>query len=285
MAPHWLDRRVLHYAHQGGAKEAPSSTIQAFKRAVDLGADGLEMDVHMTADGYLVVAHDETIDRTSRASGRIDCLTLADLRQLDFAHWWAPGHDAIVGLDDKEYPLRGRAPDDSTLGIALLTDVLQQFPDTLINLDIKGGKRPYETELAAVLREYDRATSVIVASFHDAHLQRFRESAPEVPTSSTANESFAIADALFTGAHIDLPPSLVALQIPFRFNPDSAPLFGSEFVERAHDRGLAVHVWTIDDEIDMVDVLETGADGIMTDYPARLESIMAQQAVTRWRQR
>ncbi len=283
MTHDWLSRRVLHYAHQGGAREAPSSTLFAFHQAVGGGADALEMDVHMTADGYLVVAHDATIDRTTQSSGSIDVLTLDRLRSLDFAHWWSPGHDAVTGLPDHQYPLRGRAPDDARLGITLLTEVLDAFPNTLLNFDIKGGRVPYEQELVDILRAYDRRDNVIVASFHDEHLQRFRALAPEVCTSSALHESYSIAQALTENLAIDLPPSLVALQVPYRFAASDDPLFDDLLVDAAHRRGLAVHVWTIDDEAEMLEVIRTGADGIMTDFPSRLESVLALHEIPRWR--
>lgn len=279
----WLGRRVLHYAHQGGAREAPSSTLFAFRQAVDAGADALEMDVHMTLDGHLVVAHDETIERTTPAAGRIDLLTLQQLQALDFAHWWAPGYDAVTGLEDHHYPLRGRAPAESALGVALLSEVLTAFPATLLNFDIKGGRVPYEQELADTLRTYGRADDVIVASFHDKHLRDFRSVAPEICTSSALDESYAIAKALSEGSTIELAVSLVALQVPFRFTPEGDTLFDAGLVDAAHARGLAVHVWTINDEAEMCEVIATGVDGIMTDYPRRLQSVMSRQGVPRWR--
>src|ERR1700687_756037 len=103
----WLDRRVLNYAHQGGAREAPSSTLFALHRAVAAGADALELDVHDTADGHLVVCHDETVDRTTDGKGPIADLTLADLQSLDNAYWWVPGEVVAHGRPDADYPLRG----------------------------------------------------------------------------------------------------------------------------------------------------------------------------------
>jgi glycerophosphoryl diester phosphodiesterase len=279
----WLSRRVLHYAHQGGAKEAPSSTLYAFRTALAEGADALEMDVHLTADGTLVVAHDSTVDRPTPAQGRIDEFTVEELRALDFAYWWSPGHDAVTGLADHAYPLRGRSAENPELGVTLLSEVLRAFPDTFLNLDIKGGRLPYEQELADLLRAYGRTTDVIVASFQDEHLKRFRMIAPEVCTSTAAGESFTIAAAISQGQHLDLPASVVAMQVPYRFSPDAEPLFDATFVDLAHERGLAMHVWTIDDEAEMRNVLQTGVDGMMTDVPTLLEQVYREHQVKRWR--
>ena len=87
----WLDRRVLNWAHQGGAKEAPSSTLFAMRQAVANGADALELDVHMSRDGVLMVCHDATVNRTTDGSGAIADLTFDELRRLDNAYWWTPG--------------------------------------------------------------------------------------------------------------------------------------------------------------------------------------------------
>jgi glycerophosphoryl diester phosphodiesterase len=241
------------------------------------------MDVHLTADGTLVVAHDSTVDRTTPAQGRIDEFTLEELRALDFAYWWAPGHDAVTGLADHAYPLRGRSAENPELGVTLLSEVLRAFPDTFLNLDIKGGRLPYEQELADLLRAYGRTTDVIVASFHDEQLQRFRVIAPDICTSTAAGESFAIAAAITQGQHLDLPASVVALQVPYRFSPDADPLFDATFIDAAHERGLAMHVWTIDDEPEMRSVLQTGVDGVMTDVPTLLERVYRDHQVERWR--
>src|SRR5271170_5274630 len=114
----WLDRRVLAYAHQGGAREAPSSTLYAIETALSAGADAIELDVHASADGVLVVCHDPTLDRTSNGSGRIADHSWAELERLDNAYWFVPGEDAVGGHPDGDYPLRGRAPCDRRLGVA-----------------------------------------------------------------------------------------------------------------------------------------------------------------------
>ena len=117
----------------------------------------------------------------------------------------------------------------------------------------------------------------------DKHLRDFRSVAPEICTSSALDESYAIAKALSEGSTIELAVSLVALQVPFRFTPEGDTLFDAGLVDAAHARGLAVHVWTINDEAEMCEVIATGVDGIMTDYPRRLQSVMSRQGVPRWR--
>ncbi len=173
----WSERRVINFAHQGGSFEAPSSTLFAMAQAIERGATALELDVHATSDRHLVVCHDETVDRTTSHSGPIASLSLAQLREMDNAYWWVEGSDVIPGRSEDEYRLRGRAPKDRTLGVATLVEVCEAFPDVLLNLDIKQSDpevEPYEELLARTLADVERETSVIVASFHDEALARFR---------------------------------------------------------------------------------------------------------------
>src|SRR5580698_3077089 len=183
----WLERRLIAYAHQGGAWESPSSTLFAIARAVAAGATAIELDVHATADGELVVCHDATVDRTTAARGDIVSFTLAELRQLDFSFWFIPGADVTPDRPAEDYPYRGRAPDDPAFGIATLREVLEQFPGVVLNLDIKQTApvvAPYEATLARLLAEFDRTDDVIVASFLDPATDAFRAVAPHVPTSA-----------------------------------------------------------------------------------------------------
>ena len=275
----WLDRRPLHYAHQGGAGEAPSSTLRAMRRAVSqFGAQALELDVHRTADGHLVVCHDSTVDRTTNASGEVHRLSLAELRQLDPAFWWAPGFDARNDLDPDAYPLRGLFPVDESLGIATLDEVLTEFPSVFLNLDIKEvGPVRYETQLADRLRAYGRSADVIVASFHDDALRTFNDYAPEIHVSLGPTDTFAFYAAVHDGAPMPpWSPSQVALQVPASFG--DIDVVTNDFVEGAHAVGLAVHVWTIDAEAEMHRLLDLRVDGVMTDFPSRLASVLAARA-------
>src|SRR5437588_8832843 len=124
----WLQRRVLNYAHQGGAREAPSSTLFAIRRAIAHGADAVELDVHATADGEVVVCHDPTVDRTTQTTGRIADLTLEQIRSLDNAYWWVPGE--VVDHDPSRPATglvhRGKAPGDHAFGIANPEEVLEE---------------------------------------------------------------------------------------------------------------------------------------------------------------
>jgi glycerophosphoryl diester phosphodiesterase len=275
-APHnpWLDRRVLNYAHQGGAREAPSSTLMAMQQAVAGGADALELDVHATADRQLVVCHDPTVDRTTDGNGAIADLTLADLEDLDNAYWWVPGEVVAPGREDAEYVYRGRAMFETSLRIATLREVLEQFGAVFLNLDIKQtGPEvvPYEALLAAMLREFDRGDDVIVASFNDAASAAFAEAAPEIHTSYPSGATASFWQAVHDG-EVPLPSRHVALQVPATF--EDIVVVDERFVDVAHSQGVAVHVWTIDDPEEMERLVDIGVDGIMTDRPTVLDEVL-----------
>jgi len=281
----WLGRRVISYAHQGGAWEAPSSTLFAVRRALDLGATGIELDVHATADGYLVVSHDGTVDRTTNGQGSIHSLSLADVRALDNAYWFAPGADVSPGLDAGAYPYRGRAPDDREFGIATLDEVLgllDDHPGVALNLDIKAtapAVEPYEERLAATLAGHDHGDRVIVASFLDVASEAFRGYAPEMATSAG---TLTVADFWRALADGRQPPALghVALQVPAVYGDQV--LVDERFVTAAHEQGLAVHVWTINEESEMGRLLDLGVDGIISDLPTTLVALLEQRDLA-WR--
>src|ERR1700691_3709533 len=187
MSSPWLERRVIAFAHQGGSYEGPSSTLVAITRALAEGATAIELDVHATKDRRIVVCHDETVDRTTNHHGAICDLTLAELRDMDNAYWWIAGATVTPDRAEAEYLERGKAPANRDFGIVTLEEVVERFPDVLLNLDLKRTDpdvEPYEELLANELRRLERASTVIVGSFHDVAVQRFRTFAPEVATSA-----------------------------------------------------------------------------------------------------
>ncbi len=265
---------MLAYAHQGGAWEGPSSTLHAIEAAVAAGATGIELDVHATADGHLVVCHDETVDRTTQATGEIAQLTWDEVSRLDNAHWWAPGADVTPGLPDDGYPFRGRAPEDRRFGVARLEEVLEEFDQVVLNFDIKRtapAVAPYEAALADLLRRYDCVDRVIVASFLDAATEAFSAYAPEFATGAG---TLAVAEFYRSvqAGEVPAPMRHVALQVPRTFG--DITLVDRRFVDVAHEQGLAVHVWTIEEEDEMADLVALGVDGIITDRPTALVGVL-----------
>ena len=272
----WLERRVLNWAHQGSAREWPSSTLFALRSCVDAGAHAIELDVHATADGHLVVCHDTTVDRTTDGTGRIADLTLAQVRALDNAYWFVPESGEQVSRDApaEACAYRGRAPADGAFAIATMEEVLDAIPHVFLNFDIKRTApevEPYEHLVADLLRTSGRTDDVIVASFNDTSTDRFAELAPDVSTSVGTVGTAEFYRAVRAG---EAPPATAhrALQVPATYGETT--IVDEQFVDAAHRHGLAVHVWTIDDPTEMGRLLDLGVDGIMTDYPTRLATIL-----------
>jgi glycerophosphoryl diester phosphodiesterase len=268
----WLSRRVISFAHQGGSFEAPSSTLAAIALALEVGASAIELDVHATKDRHLVVCHDATIDRTTNGEGTIAEMTLHELSQLDNAYWWIDGDVVTPGRPSEEYLLRGRAPKDRRYAIATLEEVATTFPGVLLNLDIKGASplvEPYEELLAQELRRLDLSDRVIVASFHDDAIQAFRRFAPGVATSAATNET-----AAFYFSHLQDPvvPPVVAFQVPPRYG--DIDVVTESFLEAAHMAGIAVHVWTVNEEVEMARLIDLGVDGLVSDRPSVLAALL-----------
>lgn len=246
----------------------------AMRRAVEAGAHAIELDVHATKDGHIVVCHDATVDRTTDGRGAIADLTLDEVQALDNAYWWVPGEVVAPDRPAEEYPLRGRARRDESLRIPTLHRVLEEFPDVLLNFDIKQtapAVKAYEEEVARLLRQHGRADDVIVASFLDDATDAFCRVAPEMCISfgmqGTRDFFTAVRDGL-------APPDSahVALQVPPRAG--EIELVTSAFVEAAHGAGVAVHVWTIDDPVEMRRLVDLGVDGVMTDRPSVLAAVL-----------
>jgi glycerophosphoryl diester phosphodiesterase len=275
----WLDRRLIAYAHQGGAWESPSSTLFAMERALAAGATAIELDVHATADGELVVCHDATVDRTTAATGGIVQFTLAELRALDFSYWFIPGADVTPGRPPADYPFRGRAPADPAFGIATLREVLERFPGVLLNLDIKQTApvvAPYEAALARVLAEFGRTDDVMVASFLDPATDAFRAVAPEVPTSAGTMATADFWRAVQAGTPPPANPA-AAFQVPERMG--ETVIVDEAFVAAAHRSGKAVHVWTVNDPASMERLVDLGVDGIISDLPTTLAGVLHARGV------
>lgn len=287
----WRDRRVLNIAHQGGEFEAPSDTLFAFKTAVDKGADVLELDVHATSDGEIVALHDATVNRTTNGTGRVDQQTLAQLKSLDAAYWFATNCGTCHDKPAADYIYRGYAtgtpipPELSAyqandFRIPTLREVLQTFPDKLINIEIKAttpDTTPYENKVAALMNEFGRNTDTIVVSFNDASMALFKLNQTAVsaaPGLATTGVFWAATQGILPGIPL---PGYHALQVPTTYQ--GLGIVSQPFITKAHNNNLAVHVWTIEDRAQMEQLIDQGVDGIMTNRPTLLEEVLTEKGV------
>lgn len=243
----------LVIAHQGGDGVWPGETMFAYQNAVDRGADVLEMDIHITKDGALVLMHDEAVDRTTDGSGEIESMTLAELKQLDAGYDWTPDEGAT-------YPFRGQG-----LTVATLEEVFQAFPNMHMTIEIKKTNASMTKPFCEMIRAHNMQNKVLVASFHDERLKEFRTECPEVATSSAKNETtvFVLLTKAYLGGFYS--PRFYSLQVPEESS--GITVMTPAFVRAAHARNLAVEPWTINDEETMRKLIEWGVDGIITDRP------------------
>lgn len=241
--------RPLAFAHRGGALVpellGSENTMLAFAHAVALGYDYLETDVHLTADGVLVAFHDEVLDRVTDVQGFV-----AD-------HTWAQIRAARINRDH---------------AIPRLLDLVRAFPTARFNIDLKAAGTP--AALAAFVREHDLTDRVLVNSFSARRLAEFRRlTRGQVPTGAVPWE---------IGAFMLLPGRLArlvtrgrvdALQVPHRHG--RLRVTSARLVRRAHAGGAQVHVWTIDDPDEMVELVDLGVDGLMTDRTDVLKDVLS----------
>jgi len=250
----------LVIAHQGGEEIWPSNTMLAYENAVALGVDVLEMDVHSTADGVLVLIHDATVDRTTDGEGRVNKMTLAEIKQLDAGDYWTDD-------DGATYPFRGQG-----VTIPTLEEVFTAFPNMRMNIEIKQIEPFIGAPFCEMIRTFEMEDKVLVASFHKEAMKDFRKACPEVATSTYEEEVIALyvwKTLLLEGVH---SPKATAVQVPeYRSN---IHILTPRFVQAAHNRNLDVHVWTVNDPADMQRFIDMGIDGIITDRPDLLLELL-----------
>jgi len=237
------------YAHRGASAERPENTLPAFERAVEVGIDALEMDVHVTRDDQLIVAHDDTAARTCGAQLAWGDLDLADVRRLD-AGW------GFVAPDGTR-PFAGQA-----VRVPTFAQVLDAFPAMRINVDLKGDRAV--ALMLDLLRDRRAEDRVTLASFQLATLVAIRRRGYGGETALSQAEVAALL-AL---------PAVVWRQLPFTGTAAQVPVHAGRirfdratFIAKCHSIGLRVDFWTVDDPDEAARLLALGADGIMTNHP------------------
>lgn len=289
----WLQQRVLNMAHSGGELEAPTNTMYAFKRAVQHGADMIELDVQSTRDKQLVVLHDATVDETTDGTGKVEDLTLRQVRRLDAAHWFVPRRGTTHDAGARKYRLRGVRTGDrpaprgykrTDFAVPTLAQVFRRFPGLPINIEIKGTA---DSDAASYLRTGRLLADlvndagrddVIVTSFDDAALVDFHRRSPA--TGLAPGRQQLTAYFLFGTRPIE---GTVALQVPVESS--GIRVLTPEFVTRAHADGYAVHVWfsgtAPDDATTYNAMIDACVDGLMPARPTLLERILDERGIER----
>ena len=256
----------INFAHRGGAKVVPENTIEGFREGFAMGGGVVECDVHASAEGTVVVIHDAVVDRTTDGSGPVAEKTLPELQSLDAAYRFS----IDGGLT---FPWRAKG-----VKIPTLETLYQAFPEAPFNVEIKGRRSGIEQAVFRQIEAAGATARTLVVSDNRGTISRLRKvSQGKVATASSTVELliYWILHVLHLGALYD--PPFQALQPPEKYK-GVLPVVTRRFVRKAHDRGLRVDVWTIDDEPAMRRLLSFGVDGIMTDRPNVLTGVLNNSA-------
>ena len=247
MHPFFEDYSFFGFVHRGGDEEETENTIDAFKYSSDLGFVFIETDVQATKDGHIVIFHDATLKRMAGVNKSIDELTLKEINEIDL-------------LDGGKIPL--------------LSEALETFPDLRFNIDIKTEDALEET--IEIIKKMNFLGKTCLASFSSSRLKRIRNLAgPEACISSGQMDIFKMM-CQSVGIGLQATISQCA-QIPVK--QWGVPVLTKRFIAVAKKQNKFVHVWTIDDKDRMLELIEFGVDGLMTDKPSVLKEAMIERGL------
>jgi glycerophosphoryl diester phosphodiesterase len=256
----YLAGAPLLIAHRGGARLAPENTMAAFRQAVQVfGADMLEMDVHRSADGEVVVIHDPTVDRTTDGTGAVRDLSWEALRDLDAGYRFEDleGSHSFRGTGER---------------LPLLREVLETFPHIRVNVEAKVPE--VAVPLARLVREMGAHDRVLIAVDQESTRSGILDYPGPRGASRQQMKRFFVAQRLGVLGR-GYTPRADALQIPDAW--EGTQVASRSFVREAHLRNIPVHVWTIDEPGDMRRLLDWGVDGIQSDRPDLLARVLHEE--------
>ena len=232
---------MLNIAHRGASGSFPENTVSAFQAAVDAGADMCELDVQLSRDGAIVVIHDDTVERTTDGKGEVAELTLEELKRLD------------AGAKFKGGPFKGAQ-------IPTLDEVFAVTSGKCgLNIELKAGG--LEHQVAQIMQARNALGDSIVSSFDWEYLKKIQQLHFNIRVGLLAEEK-----------PVDLMMNAVAMRA-YSINP-RWDMVTSDLCKAAHERGLKLYTWTVDADSRMRALIESGVDGIMTNYPERLRTVV-----------
>ena len=241
----------LVFAHRGGCALGPENTLAAFDRGLATGADGLELDVHLSKDGIAVVCHDETLERTTNAAGFVRKHSAAELAQVDAGCRFCDV--------DGSYPFRDRG-----VGIPTLRTVLTRYANLRVIVEMKVDDAAMGRAVADDVRAAKADDRVCAAGYGQASMNAVRTALPGLATSASHPEVHLALYRSWVGLPVRHPP-YGAYQVPEKAG--LIRVVSRRFIRHAHAAGVRVQVWTVDEESDMQRLLAWGADGLISNRP------------------
>ena len=254
-----MNKKINVIAHRGANEFAPQNTLPAFEKAVEIGCDGFETDIHLTKDGVPVVCHNFTVDETSNGKGEISEMTLSELRELDFGSY-----------KSKEYAGTKIPTLDEFL------DVYAKKKMSVLNIELKcrafsDSSREMAQKVIASVKEHGLFDDLIISSFNPQLLVACKEIDKACKTGLLYSPDTA------TGRKICLRPIKFAQEIGCNALHPLYLLVNKRYVTRAHNAGIAVNAWTVDSEVVAKAMIYAGVDGIITNLPDKINSVLMQK--------
>jgi glycerophosphoryl diester phosphodiesterase len=243
--------RPLAFAHRGGAALRPENTLEAFDHGLSFGADGLELDVHLSRDGIVVVHHDDTLERTTNARGPVAALSADELARVDAGYRFTTAPSA--------YPYRGRG-----IGVPRFRAVLERYPQALIIVELKTPDAELARKTIDAIRDAEAVDRVVLGSFYWRALDAARRYEPRIATGAAREET---RWALYR-SRIRWPLGRTKyreFQVPVKAG--TTVIVTPQFIAHAHRAGLPVRVWTVNEAAEMEQLLRWGADSVISDRP------------------
>ena len=266
---------TLNIAHRGARSLAPENTLAAAQKALEIGADMWELDVGLTADGELILMHDNTLERISNVADRFPArqnwwayqFTLAELRQLDFGSWFNqtdPFGQIAAGNVSPTDLNRYVGQPIPTLCEAL---TFTRDQDWRVNVEIKDwSNTPIDANIVEkvvdLIEKMDMSDQVLVSSFNYNYLERVKAANPKIATG-----------VLVYQTHLPDPVALLRRLGAQAYTPH-LPLIQSAAIADLREQGFEVYIWTVNDEETMRTLIQAGASGIITDFPQILKPIL-----------
>ncbi|XP_066518611.1 lysophospholipase D GDPD1 isoform X1 [Hoplias malabaricus] len=279
--------RCRHISHRGGAGENLENTMEAFRHAVQVGTDMLELDCHLTKDEQVVVLHDTNLKRSTGVSANISDVAYADLPQYLCKLGVTFKRECYVqGGEDKQIPL--------------LRDVFDAFPDTPINVDIKVNDDTLIKKVSELIVKYDREHLTVWGNSSNQVVQKCYKENPQIPVLFSLPRVLLLVGLFYTGLLPFIPLKEQFLEIPMpsittKLRDPRQMTRGERLITWLADtllmrkalfdhlkaRGIQVYVWVLNDEEDFKRAFDLGATGVMTDYPTKLKEFMEKNNISK----
>uniref|UniRef100_A0A3Q1HTP9 GP-PDE domain-containing protein n=1 Tax=Anabas testudineus TaxID=64144 RepID=A0A3Q1HTP9_ANATE len=255
-----------HISHRGGAGENLENTMAAFKHAVELGTDMLELDCHMTKDEQVVVSHDANLRRSSGIDGKICNMSYSEL----------PPYLGKLGVTFQRECFCEGGEDKR---IPLLRDVFEAFPNTPVNIDIKINNDTLIKKVSELVIKYDREHLTVWGNASNQIVKKCYKENPRIPVLFSFPRVLQLLGLFYTGLLPFVPLKEQFLEIPMPSIITNL-LMRKALFDHLTARGIQVYIWVLNDEEDFQRAFDLGATGVMTDFPTKLKDFMDRNSIS-----